>query len=288
MALSLLELGARHGHEVIPISLPHLNLVDPGDLVGLFGAARPDAIISAAAYTAVDQAEQEPETAMAVNAAGAGTVARAASELGVKLVHISTDYVFDGAKPAPYVEEDSCAPINAYGRSKLAGEQAVWQAYGEETAILRAAWIFSPFGKNFARTMLRLAGEMPLLKVVDDQMGNPTSALDLAGGVIKVAENLVSDSAAELRGIFHLTSAGATSWAGFAREILAQSALRGGPSAEVAGIPSAQYPTPARRPANSQLDCQKIAVVHGVRLPHWREGTAHVISRLIAGSQSAE
>ena len=279
---SLIERGAAAGHEVIALGRPELDLADPASVLRVIADAAPDVIVSAAAYTAVDKAESESELAHAVNGAGAGTVALAAKALGVPLIHISTDYVFDGKGDRPYRESDPTGPTGVYGASKLAGEEAVLAAYPEGSAVLRVAWVYSPFGGNFVKTMLRLAGDRDEISVVADQVGNPTSALDIADGVVKVATNLVADAEPALRGIFHMTAGGEASWADFAEGIFAASAARGGPSAGVKRITTAQYPTPATRPANSRLDCGKIAAAHGVALPDWHGSLETVVARLQA------
>jgi dTDP-4-dehydrorhamnose reductase len=276
---SLIERGTAAGHEVIAIGRPDLDLADPASVVRALTAAAPDAIVSAAAYTAVDKAESESDLAFAVNGAGPGAVAEAAKALGVPLIHISTDYVFNGLLDRPYVESDPTGPTGVYGASKLAGERAVLDGH-DNSAVLRVAWVYSPFGGNFVKTMLRLAGDRDELGVVGDQVGNPTSALSIADGIIQVATNMVADSSSTLRGIFHMTAPGEASWADFAQAIFAASAARGGPSAVVRAIGTADYPTPATRPANSRLDCGKIAQAHGVTLPDWRRSLDVVMDRL--------
>lgn len=277
---SLIESSARDGsnHIVIPLGRPELDLADVSSVRSALAAARPDAIVSAAAYTAVDKAESDPDMAFAVNAIGAGAVAEAAAALGVPLVHLSTDFVFDGSKPGLYVETDPTAPLGVYGASKLAGEQAVLAAH-DDSAILRTAWVYSPFGANFLKTMLRLASDRDELGVVADQMGNPTSALDIADTVLRVVERLKDDPASDLRGVFHMTSNGGTSWAGFAEAIFAASAAHGGPAAKVRHIPSTDYPTPARRPTNSRLDCTKLARNYGIDLGHWTQAVDPIVAR---------
>ena len=277
---SLIERGTAAGHEVIALGRPELDLADPASVAGALEAVAPDAIVSAAAYTAVDRAESESDIAHAVNRRGAGAVAEAAKALGVPLVHVSTDYVFDGALDRPYVESDPTGPTGVYGVSKLAGEQAVLDAHGDNSAVLRVAWVYSPFGANFVKTMLRLAGDRDEVSVVADQLGNPTSALDIADGIIRAATNMVADSYSELRGIFHMTASGEASWADFAEAIFAASDARGGPSARVKRITTADYPTPAKRPANSRLNCSLIAKAHGVTLPDWRQSLESVMARL--------
>ena len=281
---SLVERGAAAGHEVIALGRPELDLADPASVVHVLEAAAPDVIVSAAAYTAVDRAESESDLVHAVNGTGAGAVAEAARALGVPLVHVSTDYVFDGTLGRPYAESDPTGPIGVYGASKLAGEQAVLAAHGDNSAVLRVAWVYSPFGANFVKTMLRLAGDRDEVSVVADQFGNPTSALHIADGIIRVATNMVSDSYAELRGVFHMTASGEASWADFAEAIFAASAARGGPSARVKRITTADYSTPATRPANSRLDCSLIANAHGVVLPEWRQSLESVMARLHAAA----
>ncbi len=282
VAQSLAERGATLGHTVIAVGRPELDLAaeDTAAVHAALAAARPDVIVSAAAWTAVDEAESKPAAAHAVNAAAAGHIAAAAHALGVPLIHLSTDYVFAGTKPAPYVETDPTDPQGAYGATKLAGEEAVCAA-APNGAILRTAWVYSPFGANFVRTMLRLAESRDEVGVVADQFGTPTSALDIADAVLRVAANLVAHDDPALRGLFHMASAGDTHWAGFAEAIFAESAARGGPTARVRHITTAEYPTTAKRPANSRLDCTKLAAIHGVRLPEWRAALPAVIARLL-------
>ena len=269
--------------EVIALGRPELDLEHPGDLAALFARHAPDAIVNAAAYTAVDKAESERDKAFAVNGAGAGAAAAAARRMNVPIVQISTDYVFNGSGDRPLLETDPTGPIGVYGASKLAGEEAVAAATPDH-AILRTAWVYAPFGANFVRTMLRLAATRDELKVVGDQLGTPTSALDIAAAIETVARHLVARrDEARLRGLFHMTATGGPiSWADFATEIFRQSALRGGPNARVTPIPASEYPTPARRPAWSFLDGGKLASVHGVTLPDWRDGLAQTIERLAA------
>ncbi len=277
---SLLECGQLAGHEIIAVGRPELDLVDANSVAQTLGSVAPDVVISAAAYTAVDKAESERDLAFAVNEGGAHAVAEATSMLGVPLIHISTDYVFDGNLDRPYVENDSTSPTGAYGASKLAGEQAVRSVLADNSTVLRVAWVYSPFGANFVKTMLRLAGDRDEVSIVADQFGNPTSALDIASGILKVAANLVADSDPALRGVFHMTAGGEASWADFAEAIFAASAANDGPSATVKRITTANYPTPAQRPANSRLDSTLIARVHGVALPAWQDALQTVVARL--------
>lgn len=279
---ALLERARPHGLEVVTLARPLLDLASPASIAPALKAANIAAVISAAAYTAVDKAETEPAEAHAINAVGAGALATAAAELGIPLVHLSTDYVFDGSKASPYLETDQPNPVSVYGQSKLAGEQAIFSAWAANSAILRTAWVFSPFGANFAKTMLRLASDRDEVGVVADQIGNPTSALDIADGALAVAMRLVADPSAELRGVFHMTASGETSWAGFAEQIFATSGARGGPAARVRHIATADYPTPAKRPANSRLNCDRLAQVHGIRLPRWQDSCETAVARLTA------
>lgn len=279
---ALIERGAGHGVEIVPVGRPELDLADAASGMAALAATQPDIIVSAAAYTAVDKAESEPELARAINGVAPGIVAQCAAQLGVPVIHISTDYVFNGTKPTPYVETDPTDPLGVYGSTKLEGERAVAAATPDH-AILRTAWVYSPFGGNFLKTMLRLAGDRPKLRVVGDQVGNPTSAADLADAVLRVAANLLAaPDDATLRGIFHAVGAGETSWAGFAREIFAASKVLGGAWAEVTDIPASEYPTPARRPANSRLVTDKLAALHGVRFPQWQASTADTVRRLLS------
>lgn len=279
VARALAEAGAVAGITVVCLARPELDLERPDRVVDLITAARPDVVINAAAHTAVDQAESEPERAMAVNAAGAGAVAAAAATVRAPVIQLSTDYVFDGLKRTSYVEDDPVAPTGAYGLSKLAGERAVMAATADH-AILRTAWVYAPFGKNFVRTMLRLGAARDEVGVVSDQIGCPTYAPDIADGILAVARNLVDrpgDPA--LRGIFHMAGAGETTWAGLAEAIFAIEGL----PVRVRPIATADYPTAARRPANSRLDCAKLAGSHGLRLPDWRSSLAACLDRLRTG-----
>lgn len=281
---SLVERGAVAGHEVIAVGRPEFDLADRVSIARALEAAAPDAVVSAAAYTAVDKAETESELARAINCRGAGAVAETARAIGVPLVHVSTDYVFDGRLRRPYVETDPTAPTGAYGATKLAGEKAVLESHGDNSAILRVAWVYSPFGGNFVKTMLRLARDRDEVSVVADQVGNPTSALDIADGILRVVTQLAGDAGPALRGVFHMTASGDATWADFAEAIFAASASHGGPSAQVKRITTAEYPTPAIRPANSRLDCRRIAHAHGVFLPHWQNSLETVVARLLTGA----
>lgn len=267
--------------EVVALGRPDFDLAgDPDAIVSAINDARPDVLVSAAAYTLVDRAETEPDLAFAVNERGAGAVARGAARLSVPLIHLSTDYVFNGFKNSLYDEEDAPEPTGVYGASKLAGERAILAEH-DDCAILRTAWVYSPFGNNFVKTMLRLAAERGEVRVVADQRGNPTSALDIAVGILKIADNLRRGGEPRHRGVFHMTASGEASWAEFAEAVFAASRAMGGVSADVKHIATADYPTAAKRPYNSRLDSTKLQRAHGVRLPEWRSSLATVVSCLV-------
>lgn len=234
-----------------------------------------DAIVNCAAYTAVDKAEQDRDEAMLVNGEAPGWLA----DSGIPLVHVSTDYVFDGSKDGFYTEEDPVAPLGVYGASKREGERAVL-AGQSRSVILRTAWVLSAHRGNFLKTMLRAAAANPKLRVVDDQHGCPTSAQDIASAIRTIVLRLVADPQAPT-GIYHFVNAGEASWCDLAREIFALSAAAGGPSAEVEAITTADYPTPARRPANSRLSTAKIATDYGIHPRDWRAAVRDIIEELV-------
>lgn len=246
-----------------------LDLAQPEALREPLRALAPDLIVNAAAHTAVDQAESEPELAFAINAEGPRVLAEEAARLGVPLIHYSTDYVFDGDKPAPYTEDDAPNPLGVYGRSKLAGEQAIAAVAGQHL-ILRTSWVYSLHGRNFLLTMQRLLQEKPELRVVSDQIGAPTWASTIAASTRALIERWQAGQAGAW-GTYHLTAQGETSWFGFAQAIGEQLKARGLPCAELLPIPSSDYPTPARRPFNSRLDCSRLAREWQVSQPHWQQ-----------------
>ncbi len=267
--------------EIIALGRPRLDLSVRDAVLAALRANTCDVIINAAAYTEVDRAESEPEVAMRVNGDGAGYVAEIAAELRKPLLHLSTDYVFDGCLDRPYREDDPTGPTGAYGRSKLAGEERIAERHADH-AILRTAWVYSPFGKNFVRTMLRLGETREEIGVVADQRGNPTSALDIADALLAIARRLVADPAPELRGIFNMTGAGEASWAELAEAVFAEAEKHGRAPVRVKKIATAAYPTPARRPANSRLDNGKLFGAYGLALPQWRDSVAACVARLLA------
>jgi dTDP-4-dehydrorhamnose reductase len=247
-------------------------------------AEAPDLVVNAAAYTAVDRAESELDAALAVNRDGAAALAGAAAAVGAPVLHVSTDYVFDGAKGEPYAEGDPPAPIGAYGRSKLEGEAAVMAA-NPRSLVLRTSWVCSATGQNFLRTMLRLAETRDEVSVVDDQRGAPTFAADLAAAILAMAPRLVASPAGDPAfGVFHLGGAPDTTWHGFAAAIFAGVAARGRRAPVLRAIPTSAYPTPTRRPADSRLDCARIAAVHGVRRPDWRPALERCLDELLPGA----
>lgn len=283
VAKSLVERArSLEGLDLIALGRPRLDLADLSSIAAVLTSESPDAIVSAAAYTAVDKAEEDHEEAFKVNGDAAGEIARVAAALDIPLVHISTDYVFDGQKKGAYTERDITAPTGVYGHSKLLGEQAV-REQTQNYAILRTAWVYSPFGKNFLLTMLRLAKDRNVISVVDDQIGNPTCALDLAGAILAVTRDLISSDAPEFRGVFHAAGSGSASWADFASYIFEVSKRYGGPFAEVRRIRTSDYPTPARRPSNSRLACTELERAHGITLPFWKQSTEMIVRRVLTG-----
>ena len=252
--------------EVIAFGRAELDLADKDQIVSVVRSARPDVIVNAAAYTDVDRAEREPELAHAVNATGVATLAEEAKRAEILLIHYSTDYVFDGTKDEPYVEEDHPNPLNAYGQSKLAGERAVRDIDGAYL-ILRTSWVYAPRGRNFLLTIRRLLREREELRVVSDQTGAPTSAAALALAtrelIIRHGVGVLSDAS----GLYHMTAGGFTSWHGFATEIARLENI--GRPVRIIPITSSEYPTPARRPRNSRLSNEKLLQTFGIVLPHW-------------------
>lgn len=284
MARSLVERGAPQADlEVVTIGRPELDLADPGSIEDAVSRASPDAVLSAAAYTQVDRAESEAELARSINGRAPSVMAGITERLRIPIVHLSTDYVFDGTKTSAYIETDETAPLNVYGQTKCEGEVAIREATSNY-AILRTAWLYSPFGRNFAKTMLTIARDKPVISVVDDQIGTPTSTLDLADAILSVTRHLLESEASSYRGTFHATASGSTSWAEFAKRIFECSAARGGASAEVKAIPTELFPTPAKRPLKSVLDCSKLLQAHDVRLPSWQASVCGIVDRILSNS----
>ncbi len=278
LALSLRERAAARGFEAGFAGRPDVDFERLETIGPALEALRPDVIVNAAAYTMVDQAEAEEAVAARINGEAAGEVAAQAARLGAPIIHISTDYVFDGLADRPYREEDPVSPLGAYGRSKLAGEIAVAKATPDHV-ILRTAWIYSPFGKNFVRTMLALGLKNDVLGVVADQVGNPSYAPDIAEGVLSVAQGL-KDGRGHF-GIFHMAGAGDAAWADLAEETFRLAAAHGRAPMRVNRIGAAEYPTAAKRPSNSRLDCAKLLKAYGLALPHWRDATRRCVARIL-------
>lgn len=258
------------------------DLADSEGIARTIRAVRPDAIVNAAAYTAVDKAESEADRAVQVNAVAPGVMAAEAAQLGAWLVHYSTDYVFDGSGSRPWREDDPTGPLSVYGRSKLAGEQRIAAAHAKHL-ILRTSWVYAARGGNFAKTMLRLARERDRLTVIDDQYGAPTGA-DLLADVTAHALRSLAAGAGQ-PGIFHVAAAGETTWNGYARFVVgkAQQAgenLKAGPE-QVAPVPTSAFPTPARRPHNSRLDTSRFRAAFGLALPSWEQGVARMLQEIL-------
>jgi len=266
--------------ELIALSRGEADLSVAGSAGGAIEKEKADLVINASAYTAVDRAESEPELAMAVNAGAPGEMATACSMLGIPLIHMSTDYVFDGEKSGPYVEDDPVRPLSVYGRSKEAGESAVREAL-DRHIILRTAWVFSAHGQNFVKTMLRLGAERDDLGIIDDQYGCPTAAASIAEAVAVIARRIAAGENVRW-GTYHYCDAGVTTWFGFARAIFEAAQPHMGKQPSVRPITTDQYPLPARRPANSVLDCGKVETAFGVRAQPWRDRLVDVIERLYA------
>jgi dTDP-4-dehydrorhamnose reductase len=280
VARSLAALGPTMGAEIVLIGRPELDLADPATVMSALAGARPDVIVSAAAYTAVDKAETEKDLAFAINGAGAGTVAAAAGKMNIPIIHLSTDYVFDGTKAGRYLETDPTGPTSVYGASKLEGERLV-AATTPNHAIFRTAWVYSPYGANFLKTMLRLGETRDRFSVVGDQTGCPTSAEDIARAVILAAKTMTSNSDTQYRGVFHLTGSGEASWAEFAERIFEAATNFGRKPVTVLPITSDQYPSPVKRPANSRLSGEKLRDSYAITLPDWRESTFRVVRTLL-------
>lgn len=269
------------GWTIVALGRAAADITDADQVARAIDAHEPAVVVNAAAYTAVDKAESESESAFRINAQGAGIVARAASDAQATVIHLSTDYVFDGQASRPWREDDPIAPLGVYGVSKAAGEDAVREA-ARRHVILRTSWVFGADGNNFVKTMLRLGAERPALKIVADQVGRPTSAHDLADALLAISAKLGGGvSTAKAYGTFHFANQGAVSWYEFAREIFVQSAQRGGPSPDLAAIPTSDYPTPAKRPAYSVLDCDKLAGLYGIEPRPWQPALSDVLDRLL-------
>jgi dTDP-4-dehydrorhamnose reductase len=271
---------ARRGAGVRAYGHGDLDITDGEAVRRIFDNVRPQVVVNAAAYTAVDKAESDRTLAFAVNEAGPRNLALACAAFGIPLIHISTDYVFDGAKAGPYTENDPVAPLGVYGASKLAGEQAIREIH-DRAVILRTAWVYGVHGANFVKTMLRLGAEREALRVVDDQRGCPTAAADLASAILVLAKKLTGTVEKSAFGTFHCVGGGETTWCGFARGIFEAAQSRLPKTPRIEPITTADYPTPARRPANSVLDCSKLQAVHGITLPPWPTALREMLAEIL-------
>ena len=273
--------------QVTAVEYPEIDFSKPDSIRAAVRTALPTVVINAAAYTAVDKAESEPELAMAINGTGPGVLAEEAKRLGSLLVHYSTDYVFDGTKQGAYVESDAPNPVNVYGRTKLAGDEAI-QAVSGDFLILRTSWVYGARGSNFLLTMLRLAKEKPELRIVDDQIGAPTSSECIAEATADILAQLLAPAGGGLdgrSGIYNLTSSGETSWCGFAKALLTRSAATFGFTVpNLIPIKTSDYPRPATRPANSRLNCQRLAQTFGINMPSWEDALSLVLETLAEGA----
>jgi dTDP-4-dehydrorhamnose reductase len=275
----MLKLAEVRGIEAVGLSRVEADITDAATITRAVAAVRPRLILNAAAYTAVDKAETDLAAAEAINSEGAGIVARAAAAAGVPVIHISTDYVFDGTKTKPYVETDPIAPVGCYGKTKAEGEAKV-RAMAQRHVILRTAWVFGRFGNNFLKTMLRLARTCDRLRVVADQHGCPTSTVDIAEAVLTI-DRTIAASGGSIWGTYHFAGCGATSWHGFAERIVAAQADATGCNPPVEAITTADYPTRARRPANSVLDSSLFATTFGYRAQAWQTRTVETVASLL-------
>lgn len=272
----LVRASAARQVPLVALERAQADISDPAAVRAAIAQHRPDLVVNAAAYTKVDQAESEAHTAFRVNADGAGIIGAACA--GIPFIHISTDYVFDGTKSSPYLEDDPVAPLNVYGQSKAAGERAVRET-NPHHVIVRSSWIFGEFGHNFLKTMLRLAATRDELRVVADQHGSPTSTRDLSAALLTIAPRLIAGE--DVWGTYHFTATGTTTFHGFASRIVAAQAPLTGRTPRVTAITTAEFPSPARRPGNSQLDCGRFERVFGFRGRPWTEETDAITSALV-------
>jgi dTDP-4-dehydrorhamnose reductase len=265
---------------IIPLARPTLDLGDAASIMSAIATARPDIVVNAAAYTSVDRAEDEPQLAFHINEAGARAVALASARISVPVIQLSTDYVFEGLSMGPLAEDQPTNPQSVYGASKLAGERAV-AAENSDHVILRTAWLYSPYGKNFVRTMLRLSSERDIVSVVSDQYGNPTSALDLADGILHIARTFLDSPSSSRVGIFHIAGSGDASWADIAQAVMKECRERGRPYAQVKRIRTGEFPTKARRPLDSRLNCSKLQRCYGWVAPNWQDSLSAMMAELL-------
>ena len=287
LALSLAGIGGRHpGIDIVVAGRPETDLMVEGEAQNAISAISPDIVINAAAYTAVDKAETDRDAAMRLNADAAGEIAAAAAGLDLPVIHVSTDYVFDGLSRRPYREDDPVAPQGVYGQTKLIGEQAV-AASNPRHVIARTAWVYSAQGSNFVKTMLRLGRERPELGIVSDQIGNPTASDDLAEALLVIARALLANPQDEtLTGLVHVAGTGIASWYDLAAHVFRCAARQGYEPPRVKTLLSEDYPTPARRPPNSRLDTTRLKQVFDHELPLWTESVARDVRRILSATNS--
>lgn len=292
MKVLVLGTGGQLGHELMQaawpagvtvagVAHPDFDLTRDGEVARVMAEHRPDALINATAYTAVDKAESEADVAYTINRDGPAAMAAACAAAGIPLVHVSTDYVFDGSKAGAYVESDPVCPVNVYGASKAAGEEAVRLGHARHV-ILRTSWVYAAYGANFVKTMRRFGAERDEMRVVADQHGAPTSAADLAAAIVTIVTRAVTSPDATPWGTYHYTGGGETTWFGFAERIFQHMAATTGRRPRLSPIATADYPTPAKRPANSRLDCTRVRAAFGVATPAWEDSLDRVLAALDA------
>ncbi|MFZ1813279.1 MAG: dTDP-4-dehydrorhamnose reductase [Rhizobiaceae bacterium] len=280
LARALCEVAATAEAEIHCLGRDEMDIADRAAIQNAFERYRPDLLVNAAAYTAVDRAESEAQEAFRINEQGAEKLASATHAAGIPIIHVSTDYVFNGKGNRPYREDDPTDPLNVYGRSKLAGEICVKEA-NPHHVIMRTSWVYSTWGANFLLTMLRLARERDRLSIVDDQYGTPTFAPDIADAIVRIARRMATGPASEeLYGVFNFTNQGTTNWFGFAEAIFALAGKKGMKVPELSAIPTSQYPTPAQRPKYSVLDTERIAGVYAIRPRPWQDALAECMEKI--------
>jgi dTDP-4-dehydrorhamnose reductase len=283
LAQALKRAAAGFAEPVLVVGRPAFDFDRPESLADAIRAHAPSLVVNAAAWTAVDAAEAEPAAAERANASGPATIAAICSDLRIKLIHVSTDYVYDGEKGAPYVETDTPNPTGVYGATKLAGERRVLERL-PEAVILRTSWVYAQAGRNFVLTMLNAGKRMPELRVVADQQGCPTNADDLAQAVLGVARRMLDEPDRDFGGVYHAAGAGSVSWHGFAEAIFDVAAAHGRPRPVVHAIATADWPTLAKRPPDSRLDCSRLAEIFGVRLPEWQPSLRRAVNAMCEAS----
>lgn len=286
LGFELMRASWAPGTVLAGLPYPEFDVTRPGDVEAAIATHAPDLVVNATAHTAVDKAESEPDLAFAINRDGPAAMAAACEARGIPLIHVSTDYVFAGDKPTPYTEDDPTGPAGVYGASKVAGEEAV-RANTARHVILRTAWVYSAYGNNFVKTMLRFGRERDEMRVVADQTGSPTAAADLAAAITHIAGRIAAGEGHALWGTYHLTGGGTTTWYDFAERIFQRLEQRSGKRPRLVAIGTADYPTPARRPANSRLDCTRARERLGVACPPWEESLDRVLDELFTNPPQA-